>query len=99
MSLFTNILPSLTREPAAACADSAACAPSATLKPAKMFGKDYTITEAQVIIRLQRLVAASGLQILPIVLCTTVAFITMFVSGEADGKGGRELKGVECVYL
>ena len=34
MSLFTNILPSLTREPAAACADSAACAPSATLKPA-----------------------------------------------------------------
>ena len=63
---------------------------SATLKPAKMFGKDYTITEAQVIIRLQRLVAASGLQILPIVLCTTVAFITMFVSGEADGKGGRE---------
>ena len=63
---------------------------SATLKPAKMFGKDYTITEAQVIIRLQCLVAASGLQILPIVLCTTVAFITMFVSGEADGKGGRE---------
>lgn len=55
---------------------------SATLKPAKMFGKDYTIAEAQIIIRLQRLVAASGLQILPIVLCTTVAFITMFVSAQ-----------------
>ncbi len=34
MSLFNNILPSLTREPATACADGVAGSPSATLKPA-----------------------------------------------------------------
>jgi len=54
---------------------------SAVLTPAKMFGRDYTISEVQIVIRIQRLVAASGLQILPIVLCTSVAFITLFVSG------------------